>query len=121
MEDNHKQPSADGLLAAAARHSWPQEEVLRRRWSRVTSHKVLRQIFELLSQQSDRQMYIAEIARALEKQSTWVSREIQHFKWAGVVEEEHRGQRTYYKLRPGMTEQYQQWLTMQRPDKPSEP
>jgi biotin operon repressor len=114
MEDNQQESSDDGLLAAAALRGWSQEQVLVWRWERVTRHKVLRQILDLLSQQPDRWMYQAEIARALKVQREWVHREMQHFKWAGVVEVEHRGSRTYYKLQPGMTEQYQQWLASQQ-------
>lgn len=116
MEENQQEPSDDGLLAAAALRGWSQEQVMIWRWRRVTRHKVLRQILELFGQQPDRWMYQAEIARTLKVEREWVHREMQHFKWAGVVEVEHRGKYTYYKLRPGMTEQYQQWLASQQPD-----
>ena len=120
MEDSQSQPpEEDWFIALAAREGWSQNEISQRRWDRTTRHVVLREVIEQLSLQPDRQMYIAEIARAINRQDTWVRREIQAFKWAKVFEEERRDQRVYYKLRPGMAEQYQQWLTSQQsPDEP---
>lgn len=114
MEDDQQQPANDEFIASGAQYGWSREIALRKRWRRVGSRKVLRQIFELLSQQPNRWMYQAEIARALAVQREWVHQEIHHFEWAGVVEVEHRGNRTYYKLRPGMAEQFQQWLASQQ-------
>jgi hypothetical protein len=117
MEESQR-PAEDEFIESEAQHGWSREVALRKRWGRVARHKVLRQIFELLSQQPDRQMYLTEIAKALEVKIQWVRWEIQHFKSTSVVEVERRGQRTYYKLRPGMAEQYQQWLASQQPDEP---
>jgi len=118
MGDSQQRPAGNEILEAAARHGWSQEEVLIRRWGKVARHKVLAQILELLGQQPDRWMYQAEIARALENKEERVYQEIQHFKWSGVVDVERRGQRTYYKLSPGMADQYQQWLASQQPAGP---
>src|SRR5258707_287440 len=95
----------------------------------LTIRTILHQIFELLSQQADHQMYLAEIARTLGKDRALVSREIRHLEWTGVVEvekregrvfrhTERRGRRVYYRLRPGMAEQYQEWLSSPKPDEP---
>lgn len=119
MEDSPPQPTDDeDFLASFTPPGSTREFALGRRWGSFATRTVRRQIFELLSQHPDHQMFLAEIARALEKDSEWICQEIRHFVWTRIVEVERRSTRTYYRLRPGMIAQYQQWLDSQKSNEP---
>ncbi len=111
MMDNQPQPTDDNESFESFAPRLSREAALRRRWGKLATRTILHQIFELLSQQADHQMYLAEIARTLGKDRALVSREIRHLEWTGVVEvekregrvfrhTERRGRRVYYRLRP---------------------
>lgn len=57
-------------------------------------------------------MYRAEIARTLAVTNSAIQQSILPLVRRKIVEPERRGQHTYYQLRPGMVEQYEEWLAL---------
>lgn len=84
------------------------EEALNRRWKKLETRPMSRLIFKMLQEQGE--IYISEIARATGRTTSRIRQASHHLRWARIIETEQRGSLTYYRLRPGMVEQYQQWL-----------
>jgi predicted ArsR family transcriptional regulator len=120
VEDNQPQPTGgdEYIESLAARPGWSQEKALGWRWRGLLTHTTRRKIFELLSKEPGRELYLAEIAQALDKGNERIRQEIVYLVQRGIADKERRGHRTYYRLRPGMAEQYWQWLEAQQPEKP---
>ncbi len=117
MEDNPLQPTDDDSLERlAAEWSTTREQVLRSRWRFLRERPATTKLFHLLRQRGE--MYKTEIATALGVTPPAVDHAMSTLKRWKTVEIEQRGSRTYYRLRPGMAEQYQQWLASLQPDEP---
>lgn len=118
MEDSQP-PTADGdeyIESLAAQPGWSREKALRWRWRGLLTHTTRRKIFELLGKEPGCELYIAEIAQALSRSHQRIRLEIAYFEQEHIADKERRGHRIYYRLRPGMVEQYQQWLALQQSD-----
>lgn len=115
MEDNQPQQTGgdEYIESLAAQPGWSWEKALRWRWRGLLTHTTRRKIFELLGKEPERDLYIAEIAQALSRSHQRIRLEIAYFEQEHIADKERRGHRMYYRLRPGMAEQYQQWLASQ--------
>jgi predicted ArsR family transcriptional regulator len=116
MEDNQAQPTGGDkyIESLMAQFGWSREVALRWRWRGLLTHNMRCKIFELLSKEPGREMYLAEIAQALDKNNERVRQEIVYLVQKRIADKEYRGQYTYYRLRLGMAEQYLQWLQAQQ-------
>lgn len=115
MEDNQLQPADNDDLTSFIPPGSTREFALAKRWRKVAKHATLQQILQVLGKEPGSELYLAEIARTLAKPAQYIRQEIRHLVRTKVVEVEKRSTRTYYRLRPGMAEQYQQWLESQKP------
>lgn len=117
MEDNQPEPiNDDSLEALAASWGITKERVLLWRWRFLLERPATTKLFHLLRQHGE--MYKGEIAKALVITSPAVDHAMTPLKRWEIVEIERRGSYMYYRLRSGMTEQYQQWLASQQSDEP---
>lgn len=114
MENNQPQPIDDSLETLAAEWGVTREQILCQRWRFLRKRPATTKLFHLLRQRGE--MYKTEIATALGVTPPAVDHAMRTLKRWKTVEIEQRGSRTYYRLRPGMVEQYQQWLASQQPD-----
>jgi transcription initiation factor IIE alpha subunit len=116
MEDNQPQPTSDeSLEALAAKRSLKgltREQALHRRWKFLLKHPATTKIFHLLQQRGE--MYKSEIAKALAVRPSAVDHAMTSLTRREIIEIEQRGSRVYYRIRPGMVEQYQQWLEVRQ-------
>jgi DNA-binding transcriptional ArsR family regulator len=113
MENNQPQLTDDGSLETLAAY-WgvTREQILRQRWRFLRKRPATTKLFHLLRQRGE--MYKTEIATALGVTPPAVDHAISTLKRWKTVDIEQRGSRTYFRLRPGMAEQYQQWLASQQ-------
>lgn len=113
MEDNQPQPTSDDSLEAlAAEWGVTREQILRQRWRFLRERPATTKLFHLLKQRGE--MYKTEIATVLGVTPPAVDHAMRPLKRWKTVEIERRGSYTYYQLRPGMVEQYHQWLASQQ-------
>lgn len=115
MEDSRQPPTDDGVSFTLP--GTPREEVLRRRWGMFfVTRKTPRQIYELLKERGE--MSKTAIAEALGKSKPYIHQEARNLKRVEIIDVVRRSRQTYYRLRPGMVEQYEAWLASQQSDKP---
>lgn len=116
MEDNQPQPTNDDSLEALADKRrltvLTREQALHRRWKFLLKHPANTKIFHLLQQRGE--MYKTEIATVLGVTPPAVDHAMRPLKRREIIEIEQRGSRVYYRIQPGMVEQYQQWLEVRQ-------